>query len=189
MLAQEEARALGAPSIGTEHLLLGMLRVDDEAAARALQDAGVSADGVRAELRRRTTPGRTPHPGDHIPFTPGAKKMLERSLREAIQLGSKEIGTEHLLLGLLDDGQGVGIEVLSALGAKVALLRKEVLDLVDSPEGPAYSARLMPNRATARAVSCSFCGTDSPECGALFHAEEGLVVCERCLEGRETPDD
>jgi ATP-dependent Clp protease ATP-binding subunit ClpA len=168
--AQEQARRLGHDCVGTEHVLLGLLR-GDGMAARVLNDLGVAADAVEQEVvtfvrpgpfgaadaealgaigidldevRRRLEasfgpgalrwrPGRRggrrgPLPGGHIPFSPRAKKVLELSLREALQLGHKYIGTEHILLGLVREGEGLAALVLTKLGADLQAVRAKVLD-------------------------------------------------------------
>ena len=110
VLAQEEARRLNHNYVGTEHLLLGLLRDEDGVAATALHTLGVSFDAVRMEVERIIGVGTEP-PGPQLPFTPRAKEVLEMSLREARQLGNDSIGSEHLLLGMLREGEGVGAQV------------------------------------------------------------------------------
>ena len=107
VLAQEEARLLNHDYIGTEHILLGLVHEEQGVAARALTELGISLEAVRDEVRQTIGQGDSP-PTGHIPFTPRAKKVLELSLREALALGHNYIGTEHILLGLLREGQGVG---------------------------------------------------------------------------------
>jgi ATP-dependent Clp protease ATP-binding subunit ClpC len=127
VLAQDEARMLNHGHIGTEHLLLGLLSEGDGVAARALQALGVSLESVR----RRIDPGSA-EPDAHIPFTPRAKKVLELSLREALQLGHDHIGTEHILLGLVREGEGTGARLL---GADPGRVRRQVIDQLAGP-GP-----------------------------------------------------
>jgi prophage maintenance system killer protein len=130
VLAQDEARLLNHNYVGTEHLLLGLLRERDGVAAKTLTGLGISLQAVRAQVEEVIGRGEWA-PTGHIPFTPRAKKVLELSLREALQLGHNYIGTEHILLGLLREGEGVAAQVLVKLGASHARLRKQVLRLLD----------------------------------------------------------
>ena len=111
VLAQEEARMLSHNYIGTEHILLGLIHEGDGIAAKALESLGVSLEAVRAQVEEIIGQGQQA-PSGHIPFTPRAKKVLELSLREALQLGHNYIGTEHILLGLIREGEGVAAQVL-----------------------------------------------------------------------------
>ena len=129
VLAQEEARLLDHNYIGTEHILLGLVHEEEGVAARALTELGVSLEAVRDEVRQTIGQGDSPSAG-HIPFTPRAKKVLELSLREALALGHNYIGTEHILLGLLREGQGVGAEVLVRLGADQERVRQQVIQVL-----------------------------------------------------------
>ena len=140
VLGQEEARELGHNYIGTEHLLLGLLREDDSVAARALAAMGIGLDAVRREVRQTIGPGEGQEAG-HIPFTPRAKKVLELSLREALTLGHNYIGTEHILLGLVREGEGVAAQVLVKQGVDLNRARQEViLVLQGQPEEEAGAA-------------------------------------------------
>jgi ATP-dependent Clp protease ATP-binding subunit ClpA len=130
VLAQEEARGLGHNYIGTEHVLLGLLGVPDGVAARALDRFEITLSGVRDEVRARVRAGGEPMSG-HIPFTPRAKKILELALREALGLAHNYIGTEHILLGLLREKEGIGPQILAAHTDLLAI-RMAVLDLVPS---------------------------------------------------------
>ena len=134
MLAQEEARLLDHDHIGTEHVLLGLLHEGEGVAARALGELGVSLEAVRAQVQEAVGEGGSP-PVGHIPFTPRAKKVLELSLREALDLGHAYIGTEHLLLGLVREGQGVAAQVLVRLGADLPLVRQHVMGLLEADAG------------------------------------------------------
>jgi prophage maintenance system killer protein len=129
-LAQEEARELDHDHVGTEHLLLGLLRVPEGVAARALASLGVSAEAVRAQVEEIIGRGQTA-PSGHIPFAPRSKKVLELALREALQLGHNYIGTEHILLGLVREGEGVAAQVLVKLGADLPRVRQQVTELLD----------------------------------------------------------
>jgi len=127
--AQEEARRLRHDHIGTEHLLLGLLAEGDGLGAQALQGAGITLDAARAEVEKILGCGRGT-PKGHIPFTPRAKKVLELGLREAFKLGHNYIGTEHILLGLLREGEGAGAQVIVATGAQLDQLRDHLLTLL-----------------------------------------------------------
>ena len=125
-LAQEEARLLNHGFIGTEHLLLGLIHEHEGVGARALADLDISLAAVRAKVAE-TIGVVVSEPSGSPPFTPRAKKVLELSLREAMQLGHNYIGTEHLLLGLVREGEGVGAQVLVSLGADLSRVRQEVI--------------------------------------------------------------
>jgi ATP-dependent Clp protease ATP-binding subunit ClpC len=129
VLAQEEARLLGHGFIGTEHLLLGLVQEDEGIAARALASVGVSLEAARERVSAVAGPASLPPVGSP-PFTASTKWVLEMSLREALQLGHNWIGTEHLLLGLLREEDGVGAQVLIDLGVELSSVRQRVLELV-----------------------------------------------------------
>jgi prophage maintenance system killer protein len=131
VLAQEEARLLRHNSVGTEHILLGLLHEGEGVAARALESLGINREAARQQIEGIIGHGRQV-PGGHIPFTARAKKMLELSLREALALGHNYVGTEHLLLAMLRDGQGVAAQVLTGSGIGHAQVRERVLDLLTS---------------------------------------------------------
>ena len=126
VLAQEEARMLNHNYIGTEHILLGLIHEGEGVAAKALESLGISLEGVRSQVEEIIGQGQSA-PSGHIPFTPRAKKVLELSLREALQLGHNYIGTEHILLGLIREGEGVAAKVLVKLGVDLERLRNQVL--------------------------------------------------------------
>jgi ATP-dependent Clp protease ATP-binding subunit ClpA len=136
VLAQEEARMLNHNYIGTEHILLGLAREGDGVAARALESLGISLEAVRQHVEQIIGRGKQA-PSGHIPFTPRAKKVLELSLREAQQLGHNYISTEHILLGLIREGEGVAAQVLVRLGADLNRVREQVIQLLAGrdPEG------------------------------------------------------
>jgi Clp amino terminal domain, pathogenicity island component len=137
VLAQEEARLLNHNYIGTEHILLGMLSEPEGVAGETLRSMGVSLDAVRHDVEEIIGRGSTA-PAAHIPFTPRAKKVLELSLREALQLGHNYIGTEHILLGLLREGEGVAVQVLVKRGVARSEVRQQVIALVEQrPAGEA----------------------------------------------------
>jgi len=131
VLAQEEARLLEHNSIGTEHLLLGLIHEGQGVAATALESLGISLEATRAQVEEVTGQGRRA-PGGHIPFTPRAKKVLELSLREAKQLGHDYIGTEHILLGLVREGEGVAAQVLVRLGGDLSRVRQRVIQVLSA---------------------------------------------------------
>ena len=133
VLAQEEARALDHNYIGTEHILLGLIHEGEGVAARALESLGISLEAVRQQVEEIIGRGQDPQSG-HIPFTPRAKKVLELSLRESQQLGHHHIGTEHILLGLIREGEGVAAQVLVRLGADLNRVREQVLQLLAGHE-------------------------------------------------------
>jgi ATP-dependent Clp protease ATP-binding subunit ClpA len=134
VLAQEEARLLDHNYIGTEHLLLGLIHEGKGIAAKALESLGISLEAVRAQVEEIIGQGQSA-PVGHIPFTPRAKKVFELSLREALQLGHNYIGTEHILLGLIREGEGVAAQVLVKLGADLARVRQQVVQLLYSYVG------------------------------------------------------
>ncbi|OZG66306.1 ATP-dependent Clp protease ATP-binding protein [Bifidobacterium hapali] len=129
VLAQEEARALQHNYIGTEHLLLGLIREGDGVAAKALASKGVTLEDTRKQVEEMIGKGNAA-PGGHIPFTPHAKQVLELSLREALQLGHSYIGTEHILLGLIREGEGVGTQVLIKMDVDLGELRSATIDMI-----------------------------------------------------------
>jgi ATP-dependent Clp protease ATP-binding subunit ClpA len=134
VLSQEDARLLNHNYIGTEHILLGLVHEDEGLASRALRSLGVTPAAVRRQVEAIIGQGGSP-PVAHIPFTPRAKKVLELSLREALQLGHNYIGTEHILLGLVREGEGVACQVLVKLGVSLTTVRARVLQLVADGSG------------------------------------------------------
>jgi ATP-dependent Clp protease ATP-binding subunit ClpC len=134
VLAQEEARLLNHNYIGTEHILLGLIHEGEGVAAKALESLGISLEKVRQQVEEIIGAGQSP-PSGHIPFTPRAKKVLELSLREALQLGHNYIGTEHILLGLIREGEGVAAQVLVKLGADLGRVRQQVIQLLNGYSG------------------------------------------------------
>ena len=139
--AQEESRKLNHNYIGTEHLLLGILREGDGPAAEALASLQVGLDPARQQVAEITGRGRQA-PSGHIPFTPRAKKVLELSLRESLQLGNESIGPGHILLGLITEGHGVAVEVLRVLGAEPEQVRARVIEVLpETSDEPAERAR------------------------------------------------
>ncbi|MBV0893871.1 ATP-dependent Clp protease ATP-binding subunit [Microbacterium sp. NC79] len=134
VLAQEEAKMLNHNYIGTEHILLGLIHEGEGVAAKALESLGISLDAVREQVQDIIGRGQQ-QPTGHIPFTPRAKKVLELSLREALQLGHNYIGTEHILLGLIREGEGVAAQVLVKLGADLNKVRQQVIQLLSGYQG------------------------------------------------------
>lgn len=173
VLAQEEARLLGHDHIGTEHLLLGVVHEGEGVGAEVLASLGLTLDVVRAEVRAATGEhGREREavaPAGHIPFTPRAKKVLELSLRESLQLGHDYIGTEHVLLGLLREERGVAARVLTGRGADLRTVRERVLEVLRSA-GPAREAMEQPPLGDPLAAWAS---------GARLAPDQG-PRCPRC---------
>ena len=129
VLAQEEARLLNHNYIGTEHILLGLIHEGEGVAAKALESLNISLEAVRSQVEEIIGQGGS-SPSGHIPFTPRAKKVLELSLREALQLGHNYIGTEHILLGLIHEGDGVAAQVLVGLGVELDRTRQLVSQIL-----------------------------------------------------------
>ena len=149
VFAQEEARELNHSYIGTEHLLLGLMRDADSVAAQALQELEIRQDAVREQVTEIIGRGKRA-PSSHIPFTPRAKKVLELSLREALQLSHNYIGTEHILLGLIREGEGVAAQVLVKLGGNLAVVREKVIEIIPAAaENVEFTERLRPAGATS----------------------------------------
>jgi ATP-dependent Clp protease ATP-binding subunit ClpC len=173
VLAQEEARLLDHNFIGTEHILLGLIREEEGVAARALESLEIPLEAVRSQVEEILGRGQSA-PTGHIPFTPRAKKVLELSLREALQLGHNYIGTEHILLGLIREGEGVAAQVLQTLGADLGRVRQTVIELLEgyTPDEPPESyAPFQPKRKGGRrrkviesrpldTPTCPSCGRD-----------------------------
>ena len=206
VLAQEEARLLNHGYIGTEHILLGLLHEgdyeDDSVAATVLESLDVSLEAVRAQVEQIVGHGGSV-PTGHIPFTPRAKKVLELSLREAMQFGHNHIGTEHILLGLIREGEGVAAQVLVGLGAELTLVRQAVIQTL-SGYGGGGSARGHPvprplslrsrigltrspllRSPSAAAEHCSFCRRELSE---TEHHATGLyaTICNDCIVSAHT---
>jgi hypothetical protein len=158
VLAQEEARGLNHDYIGTEHILLGLIHEREGVAARALTELGISLEGARAQVEAEIGHGKQA-PGGHIPFTPRAKKVLELSLREALQLGHNYIGTEHILLGLIREGEGVAAQVLVTLGAGLERVRQQVVQLLaDAGAAQAEQVAGGPVKISQQAVTAMVAG-------------------------------
>ena len=152
VLAQEEARMLSHNYIGTEHILLGLIHEGEGVAAKALESLDISLEAVRAQVEEIIGQGQQA-PSGHIPFTPRAKKVLELSLREALQLGHSYIGTEHILLGLIREGEGVAAQVLQKLGADLNRVRQQVIQLLSGFQGKESAAAGAPTQGDAPSSS------------------------------------
>jgi ATP-dependent Clp protease ATP-binding subunit ClpA len=157
VLSQEEARKLNHNYIGTEHLLLGLVHEGEGVAAKALESLGVDLTSVRDRVKEIIGQGGSPASG-HIPFTPRAKKVMELSLREALQLGHNYIGTEHILLALIREGEGVGAQVLQDSGAELNRVRQQVLQLLSG-----YAGHKSPTKEDSLLFP-AFSGTGCPKC-------------------------
>jgi ATP-dependent Clp protease ATP-binding subunit ClpC len=184
VFAQEEARLLKHDYIGTEHLLLGLIREGEGVAAKTLESMGISLEAIRSEVVGTVGEGDGA-PSGHIPFTARAKKVLELSLREALQLGHDYIGTEHILLGLIREGEGVAAQVLGKLGADLDRVRASVNQLV-SGMGIVPSSEVAP---AEEFPTCPVCSAPLPatlrirtidveEGGEIVHAR--VAHCGRC---------
>ncbi|MGW0227784.1 ATP-dependent Clp protease ATP-binding subunit [Actinopolymorpha singaporensis] len=174
VLAQEEARMLSHNYIGTEHILLGLIHEGEGVAAKALESLGISLEAVRAQVEEIIGQGQQA-PSGHIPFTPRAKKVLELSLREALQLGHNYIGTEHILLGLIREGEGVAAQVLVKLGADLGRVRQQVIQLLSGYQG----------KETAGAAAGAS-GESSPQ-GSLVLDQFGRNLTQGAREGKLDP--
>jgi hypothetical protein len=159
VLAQEEARLLNHNHIGTEHILLGLIHEGEGVAAQALRAIDVSLEATRTQVVEIVGSGAE-RPEPHIPFTNRAKKVLELSLREALQLGHNYIGTEHILLGLIREGEGVAAQVLTSQGADFDRVRQEVVKLLAGSAGPieAEQAPVRQARLSQQAVTAMVAG-------------------------------
>ena len=152
VLAQDEARMLNHNYIGTEHLLLGLIHEGEGVAAKALESMGISLEAVREQVEEIIGQGQQA-PTGHIPFTPRAKKVLEFSMREALQINHPYIGTEHILLGLIREGEGVAAQVLIKLGADLNRVRNTVLQLLSGYQGKETAAAGAPEAASTASAA------------------------------------
>jgi ATP-dependent Clp protease ATP-binding subunit ClpC len=135
VLGQDEARALKHNYIGTEHILLGLLREEEGLAARVLESFDITVEEVREQVKRLVGQGDEEIVGGQIPFTPRAKKVLELALREALSLGHNYIGTEHVLLGVVRENQGVAARILLEFDADAEKIRNEIIRMLTGPGG------------------------------------------------------
>ena len=180
VLAQEEARMLNHNYIGTEHLLLGLIHEGEGIAAKALESMGVTLSAVREQVQDIIGPGQQA-PSGHIPFTPRAKKVLELSLREALQLGHNYIGTEHILLGLIRAGEGVASQVLTKLGADPSRVRQTVIDMISGYQGGTGDA----GKETAGVGAGG--GKDGSPAGSTVLDQFGTNLTAAAREGKLDP--
>src|SRR5215216_1514726 len=176
VLAQEEARMLNHNYIGTEHILLGLIHEGEGVAAKALESLGISLEAVRQQVEEIIGQGQQA-PSGHIPFTPRAKKVLELSLREALQLGHSYIGTEHILLGLIREGEGVAAQVLQKLGADLNRVRQQVIQLLSGFQG---------KESGSAAASTGSSGGDAPS-SSLVLDQFGRNLTQDAREGKLEP--
>ena len=180
VLAQDEARSLEHNYIGTEHILLGLIREGEGVAAKALEMANISLKGVRDQVIEIIGKGENDSK-DHIPFTPRAKKVLELSMREALQLGHNYIGTEHILLGLIREGEGVANQVLTNLGADLGSIRQNVIHLLSGYPGAGQ------NEAGGETVGVGT-GTQKPQkSGSAILDQFGRNLSEAARENKLDP--
>src|SRR6187431_1647982 len=176
VLAQEEARMLSHNYIGTEHILLGLIHEGEGVAAKALESLDISLEAVRAQVEEIIGQGQQA-PSGHIPFTPRAKKVLELSLREALQLGHSYIGTEHILLGLIREGEGVAAQVLQKLGADLNRVRQQVIQLLSGFQG---------KESASSGTSSSASGGDAPS-SSLVLDQFGRNLTQDARESKLDP--
>ncbi|MFZ1374647.1 MAG: ATP-dependent Clp protease ATP-binding subunit [Nostocoides sp.] len=177
VLAQEEARMLNHNYIGTEHILLGLIHEGDGVASKALESLGIELENVREQVQQIIGQGQQA-PSGHIPFTPRAKKVLELSLREALQLGHNYIGTEHILLGLIREGEGVAAQVLVKLGADLNRVRQQVIQLISG-----YSGK----EAQASGVGPSSQQQEGTPAGSLVLDQFGRNLTQAARESKLDP--
>jgi ATP-dependent Clp protease ATP-binding subunit ClpA len=198
VLAQEEARLLNHNYIGTEHLLLGLAHEGQGVAAIALEQLGIRLEALRSRVKEIIGRGQSA-PVGHIPFTPRAKKVLELSLREALDLGHNYIGTEHILLGLVREGEGVAAQVLVKLGGDLSRVRQQVIQLLSgSAGGPEAATGMRPVPMTVpddlreaeeqlaevrRQKEAAIQAQDFDRAAALRDAEEELLAGLAAREG------
>jgi ATP-dependent Clp protease ATP-binding subunit ClpC len=165
-------------------LLLGLLHEGEGIAARVLESVGVSLEAVRIRVEAIVLPGSS-SPTGHIPFTDRAKTALENALREALQLGDNFIGPEHLLLGLLREGQGVAVRVLTDLGADLGHMREQVIGLAGGERTERVLSTRKPDIQPASSayqslLNCSFCNEPQDRVAKLI-AGPGVYICDRCV--------
>jgi predicted DNA-binding transcriptional regulator AlpA len=172
--AQEEARLLNHNYIGTEHLLLGLLAIGEGLAYQVLALNGITHEAVRTDITREVGRG-TSTPQGRIPFTPRAKKVLELGLREAMHLGHNYVGTEHVLLGIIRETDGVGWKALERLGLSEGAARDAVMSAIAGFTAPIATSMGAPP------LTCSFCGRPRDEVKTLVAGPGSLAICDACI--------
>jgi ATP-dependent Clp protease ATP-binding subunit ClpC len=179
VLAQDEARTLKHNYVGTEHLLLGLLREDEGPAARVLESLHITLAEVRRRVARIVGRGDTA-PTGQIPFTPRATKVFELALREAQSFGHEHVGSEHILLGLVRENEGVAARILLDLGTDAETIRAELLRMLGATGPPRLAVDLVPGRRRSAAVSipCQACG-QTLEQPQLTRGNDGMFTAER----------
>jgi ATP-dependent Clp protease ATP-binding subunit ClpC len=182
VLAQEEARMLNHNYIGTEHILLGLIHEGEGVAAKALESLGISLEAVRQQVEEIIGQGQQA-PSGHIPFTPRANKVLELASQEGLQLGHNYIGTEHILLGLIREGEGVAAQILVKLGADLNRVRQQVIQLLHGYPGkePAGGGARLGKRERARLMDDAL--------GRIAALDRRLAAIERWVGMRPDVDD
>jgi ATP-dependent Clp protease ATP-binding subunit ClpC len=183
VLAQEEARMLSHNYIGTEHILLGLIHEREGVAATTLESMNISLEAVRREIEEIIGQGQAT-PTGHIPFTPRAKKVLELSLRESLQLGANYIGTEHILLGLIREGEGVAAQVLQKLGADLHGVRQTVIRFLSGY--PATSEEIPMTGWTPASGTTGWTPASGPSCPWCSRPLEGSLAYRTMVAA---PDD
>ncbi len=186
VLAQEEARLLNHNYIGTEHILLGLIHEGEGVAAKALESLSISLEGVREQVQDIIGQGSS-SPSGHIPFTPRAKKVLELSLREALQLGHNYIGTEHILLGLIREGEGVAAQVLVKLGADLSRVRQQVIQLLSGYSGPSSQGSAPGEGGPGKAGATSGGTGGETQSGSLILDQFGRNMTQLAREKKLDP--
>ena len=185
VLAQEESRLLNHDFIGTEHVLLGLIAEGEGVAAQALAALGVRLEAVRTKVEETVGRGEST-PSGHIPFTPRAKKVLELSLREALSLGHNYIGTEHLLLGVIREGEGVGATVLVGLGADLSTVRVKVVEILAGRHGSGIPPELIADPVTRAAVIATAVPYEPGQTPTFPGSEPGRAAFDRLVLRRFT---
>lgn len=200
-LAHEEAHRLQHDFIGTEHILLGLISEGEGLAAKTLLNLGIEPDKVRSEIERIVGRGKKTVTGE-ISLTPRSKKVIELAVDEARRLNHQYIGTEHLLLGLVREGEGVAADVLESFGVSLEKVRKQILVLLGEMDNPAFSKRLpapaslllrkgrkwlakqkkRPVRKSWSEYCCSFCGKPRNEVERLVAGPNHIYICNECVE-------
>ena len=183
VLAQAEARMLNHNYIGTEHILLGLVHEGEGVAARTLESMDISLEAVRRQVEQIIGLGQAA-PVGHIPFTPRAKKVLELSLRESLQLGANYIGTEHILLGLIREGEGVAAQVLQKLGADLHRVRQTVIQFLSGY--PAASEEIPMTGWTPTSGTKGWTRASGPSCPWCSRPLEGSLAYRTMVAA---PDD